>query len=425
MKRKLAIVDQAFNWPPKGGSSVDTKEIAERLTRHGMDVRVFTPEIMRKGKARTYWSSRLHQLNQEELNFQVEKIRIPLVKYQPGYYSALLKERIESFNPDDLIIGDSYFMKPHLVEALRNYEPILRFYTYEILCFNYNQGLPRRDVPQRCDTYSLDNWRGCHLCFWRDLKWHDRDLFRLEYLTSGAWKPGYRKRFTDALGAAKTIIVNNQLTRQMMAPYARDIRLIPHGVDTSFFVPVSASVTGSSNTVTVSESNSGPTVLIMTGRVNDPAKGGSILIDACRKLHDNDEKIKLLLTGDQCLDDSFIEWVGWLSHDRIPGLLNRADIAVAPAVWQESLGIAVLEAMACELPVVVSDVAGHRVTVRANETGLFFKAGDSSDLAGKLKQLIDSEDRRKRLGTAGRLRAEEYFDWDRIIEKHYLGELFQ
>jgi glycosyltransferase involved in cell wall biosynthesis len=81
--------------------------------------------------------------------------------------------------------------------------------------------------------------------------------------------------------------------------------------------------------------------------------------------------------------------------------LGRADLFLLPSET-ESFGLAALEALACGVPVIASDVGGLPEVVRHGETGLLVPPGDPAALAAAVASLLDDEPRRQRLGQAGR-----------------------
>ncbi len=418
-KMKLAVVDMAFNWPPRGGATVDIKETASRLTGHGYDVKLFVPAVTRKGRTITYWGDRNQRIDADALQFDIETIPVPLRYYNPLIFVPKLKNSIEKFNPDRVLIGDSYLIKPFLAWGLREFQYTLRFYSYETLCFNYNQGLPRRKIPKRCHTTSLQSPLRCAYCLWRDVMMQDyKDLFRFEFLVSGAFLPGYRRLFIKTLRSAKSIIVYNELIKNMLQPYNDNIFIIPSGVDPERFKPVEPDSSPD-------HSKEDKVTILMSGRIDDAAKGGPILIEACRKLRRNRNDFRLLLTSNFEFQEDFIETTGWVNQEELIGILQKADIAAAPSVWNEALGISVIEAMSCGVPVVASELAGHCITVIDNVTGLFFKPGDAGDLAEKLDMLIDDPQLRTDLGKAARKRAVNEFAWEKIIKRHYIEGVFK
>lgn len=110
-----------------------------------------------------------------------------------------------------------------------------------------------------------------------------------------------------------------------------------------------------------------------------------------------------------------IELLG--DRDDVPRLLAEAQIFVLSS-RSEGMPVSILEAMAAGLPVVASDVGGVREVVVDEETGLLVPAGDEAALEQALRRLLDSPELRRRLGDAGRERAEREFDLPRWRERH-------
>src|SRR5512143_741882 len=94
------------------------------------------------------------------------------------------------------------------------------------------------------------------------------------------------------------------------------------------------------------------------------------------------------------------EKVAWLQ--RVWFLANTSS--------KEGWGLTVIEANACGVPVVASDVPGLRDAVRDRETGLLYGFGDIDALAAKLRLLLDDAELRGRLGAAAQAWAAT-FDW--------------
>src|SRR5262249_3117577 len=93
-----------------------------------------------------------------------------------------------------------------------------------------------------------------------------------------------------------------------------------------------------------------------------------------------------------------VEFVGAVPHGQVPDQLRQFDVFVAASrLDSESFGVAVIEASACELPVVVTRVGGLPEVVRDGETGLIVPKGDIGALANALQQLLDSDSLRMAL----------------------------
>src|SRR5262249_43128352 len=81
--------------------------------------------------------------------------------------------------------------------------------------------------------------------------------------------------------------------------------------------------------------------------------------------------------------------------------LEAADVYVAPSHF-EGISLALLEAMAWRLPVVVSDVPGNRDTVVDGVTGVLYPLNDVEKLVGAISSLREDPSRARRLAESGR-----------------------
>ena len=84
----------------------------------------------------------------------------------------------------------------------------------------------------------------------------------------------------------------------------------------------------------------------------------------------------------------------------------------------EGLGLALVEALACECPVVASDLPAVRDVVSDGITGLICNQKDSADLADKIITMLNDPTLRQTLGRAGRQHVLERFDWNIIAERY-------
>ncbi len=110
--------------------------------------------------------------------------------------------------------------------------------------------------------------------------------------------------------------------------------------------------------------------------------------------------------------------VGRVGRRDVPALLRAADV-VACAAWYEPFGIVPLEAMAAGVAVVATAVGGQNDTVIDRFTGLHVPPRDPRALGAALRELFASPELRARLGSAGRMRAQQRFTWDRIAAETF------
>jgi glycosyltransferase involved in cell wall biosynthesis len=106
----------------------------------------------------------------------------------------------------------------------------------------------------------------------------------------------------------------------------------------------------------------------------------------------------------------------WIADPRIAYAMS--DVFVFPT-WREGFGNVAMEAASMELPVVVAASIGSVDTAIDGVTGLLFPTRDVAALAGKLRQMIEYPELRKRMGQAGRRRVIEEFDSRSIIQEHW------
>jgi glycosyltransferase involved in cell wall biosynthesis len=112
-------------------------------------------------------------------------------------------------------------------------------------------------------------------------------------------------------------------------------------------------------------------------------------------------------------------------RDDVPDLLASADVFVLCSD-SEAMPMSVLEAMAAGLPVVASSVGGIPELVVDGETGTLVPPRDERALAAALRSYVGDTRMRRRMGQAGRDRAETLFDLPRFHNAHmelYRSEL--
>ncbi|MFG2022220.1 glycosyltransferase [Streptomyces sp. NPDC048825] len=110
-----------------------------------------------------------------------------------------------------------------------------------------------------------------------------------------------------------------------------------------------------------------------------------------------------------------VHLLGAVDPARMPALIRSADVVLCTPTY-EPFGIVPLEAMACGVPVVATDVGGHRDTVADHGTGRLVPAGDPWAIAGATRELLDGERSRRRMGAAGRERVLARYTWQRVAD---------
>jgi starch synthase len=150
-------------------------------------------------------------------------------------------------------------------------------------------------------------------------------------------------------------------------------------------------------------------VVVYIGRL-EVEKGVQTLIAAIARLERGDIKLYLVGKGDheeslkgQVKDLGIgdkVEFVGFLSHDEVARYYRLADAFVHPALWPEPFPRTLLEALAFDVPLIVSD-RGASANV-LGEAGVVFPAGDPVALADRLVEVLDDPERSLRMAQLGR-----------------------
>lgn len=109
-------------------------------------------------------------------------------------------------------------------------------------------------------------------------------------------------------------------------------------------------------------------------------------------------------------------FVGKRQPDELSDYYGAADVMVS-VPWYEPFGLTPLEAQACGRAFIGSAVGGITYTVQDGATGFLVPPKDVEALAGRLRLLLADADLRRRLGQAGRWRAEREFTWARVAER--------
>jgi glycosyltransferase involved in cell wall biosynthesis len=111
--------------------------------------------------------------------------------------------------------------------------------------------------------------------------------------------------------------------------------------------------------------------------------------------------------------DSAVHFVGPLEGLDVVRAFVDADVFALPS-YTENFGMAVIEAMACALPVVISDQVNIHHEISQADAGLVTHC-DVDEVAAALLNLLDDPDRRRTMGKAGRQLVREHYAWPGIV----------
>ena len=112
-----------------------------------------------------------------------------------------------------------------------------------------------------------------------------------------------------------------------------------------------------------------------------------------------------------------VEWIGHV--DDMPGLFASRDIFVLPSYYREGLPKSLIEAAACAIPLITTDMPGCRDVVTDGVDGLIVPPRDADALCTAIARLLDTPELARKLGLAARAKALAKFD-ERIVIRRTL-----
>lgn len=244
--------------------------------------------------------------------------------------------------------------------------------------------------------------------------------FGVPYVVSlrGSDVPGYSDRFTKLYPIlrslirfiwkkASAVVANSQGLKELALitnPH-QAIAVIPNGVDTKRFCP---------EPFEASQEN----IIITTGatRITE-RKGLRYLLEAIWRISHDFPNILVEIMGEGSEKKNletfvternltpYVKFLGRIPAEETPRYYNRADIFVLPS-FNEGMSNALLEALACGLPAIVTETGGSHELVTENQNGLYIEMKSSSSIEGALRKLLQDTELRERFGKESRRKAE-------------------
>lgn len=307
---------------------------------------------------------------------------------------SLLFEPDEGINAENLLTKLSYLK---YIPALRR---AIRFFKPDLLHAHY------------ASSYGLVGARsGFHpfiLSVWGSDVYHFPNSSKL-----------HRRLFRYNLRKADTILSTSFVMREEVLRYTnKEVSVTPFGVNTEIFSP--RTVPGKKDGV----------IYIGTIKPIEEKYGIIHIIDAAALLlkRHPDKKFKFMLIGsghlqhyqevvnEKGLTESF-EITGRVPFSEISNYHNLLDIFLNVSIDDsESFGVAAVEAMACEKPVIVTNVGGLMEVVRNGEFGIVIPKEDPAALAQAIENLINDPAKVLAMGKKARAHVLQNYDWENNLD---------
>ncbi|MDP3722453.1 MAG: glycosyltransferase [Candidatus Omnitrophota bacterium] len=224
-------------------------------------------------------------------------------------------------------------------------------------------------------------------------------------------------RFFNGMAACSEAVRQAVCSRPGIKLRPERVRVIHNGIEISQ-IRTAGEQTAERNAAPYAFSGRARSFRIVTVAAFAPVKGHRVLLEALRRLVP-EFALECLLIGDGPerpaiqararalgLDDT-VRFLG--RREDVPALLRGSDLFVLPSIW-DGFGIAMLEAMALEVPVVACESGGVPEIITNGQTGLLVSPEDPVGLAEAMKRLLQDRVLARDLAARARERVERHFD---------------
>jgi len=331
---------------------------------------------------------------------RVFRLKPPISGVFVGNPELPIAKKYSKFTPEEMILTYNYYL-------LRSAKAIERFRPNVIHCF-HTAFLPPI-ARQLANLYRIPYL----------ITTHGSDLYYFK--EDNRWKT----QVYDASRRAKYITANSNFTRQWyLDMFGHDLskktKTIPAGISNN--IDFNRDVSWIDKKYNFQHDK----MVLFTGRLTEH-KGVEYLIKAARQI-----KAEVIIAGDgperKYLESLILKFkltnvhmVGYFSYklDTINDFYLRSDVYVAPSVWNEPLGLVILEAMVNKTPVVVSRKGGVTTLVKDGYNGFLIRPRSPKLIAEKVNLLLQDEKLAEKMGERAYKTVTEKFSWDKIATKFY------
>ncbi|MEM7455496.1 MAG: glycosyltransferase [Planctomycetota bacterium] len=153
---------------------------------------------------------------------------------------------------------------------------------------------------------------------------------------------------------------------------------------------------------------------LFVGRLS-PEKGLTTLLDVWSEMAPG---IPLRIVGGGLLNgaarrsaeaDPMISYEGELPHDQVTQMIGNAKFLIMPSEWYETFGRTLMESFSRGTPVIASRIGAMAELVESGQTGLTFEPGNKSELAHRIRYMLDNEHERRSMGRVARQAFEDRY----------------
>lgn len=380
-----------------GGQNVYVRHVGETLAALGWQVDMFTRKVCEDDQ--------------------------DIVQHSPYCRTIRLKAGAEAYIPRDKLFE-------HMPEFVSSFQS-----------FQRTQGL---NYPLIHTNYWLSAWAGMELQKTSGIQlvhtYHSLGAVKYQSQVKIPQVASTRLRIErEILEQANCVVATSpqeQETLRSLVSTLGQIEIIPCGTDTDNF-----RLTSKTHARTKLKLGSLEKVVLYVGRF-DERKGIETLVRAFALLKEQDlQNLKLIIVGGSSTDmpdgderrrienivaelgltDSTI-FAGRIGHDILPLYYTAADVCVIPSHY-EPFGLVAIEAMACGVPVVASNVGGLKFTIIPEETGLLVEPKDVEAFASGIHRILFDDLWVRKMRKQASANVNQRFSWTGVTIQ--LSELYR
>jgi glycosyltransferase involved in cell wall biosynthesis len=215
---------------------------------------------------------------------------------------------------------------------------------------------------------------------------------------------------------AKAIVANSKGLAELSQKYDPfAVKIIPNGVDTHFFYP--------------EKSIKSKFYFLFVGRFQ-PQKNLFVLLKSFANVLQNadNQDIMLVMVGDGFQKNELqnyaqqlginhkIEWRGWLDKPSLRKTYQEADCVLNPSTY-EGMPNVLLEAMACGVPAIASNIMGNDEVIKHGHNGFLFELSKPEDMVHYMMKMMD-KNLQSELAQNARCWVSENFSWHTVAESY-------
>jgi len=218
--------------------------------------------------------------------------------------------------------------------------------------------------------------------------------------------------------AGGIIVTRNRYVSPYLKEYAGKVFFIPLGIDVEAFRPRAAPPKGDIFFLSVLDEF-------------HRYKGLEVLFAALKIMKQELPDVRLVVGGRGCMLDHYrrmagslgigdnVSFAGFIPSEKLIEYYNGCRLFALPSTdpRREGFGIVPLEAMACERPVVVTEIMGMAGDINECGAGIVVRCNDKEALASSMLAILKDDDLARRMGAEGRKLAIGKYSWRRAAEQ--------